>query len=335
MDGKPLLPAYSIVSANYEDHLEFFSIKVAGCLADLAPAAHPGGDKDHRRTPKPTGTLRSLTTCCLARTLYLVGTGTGLALPFLCLIRDQPPTKKLKRWSCSMACVRSRTGLCRLHQRGPAQRRIPGRVRPRRKLLYYPSVTREPFKNRGRATDLLAQRQAGNRPRSAQLDPARDRIMICGSPALNKRHARAAQRAASSKAPPRHLVTTWSSAPLSSSEAMSHYHLYAIGNALKWTPEYEVSDAVAGHGRAKRHMTLIDAARRSELWGTCRAARPASGSRLAIPWLRWLSWAGVPSIPAVSPTTRLGAFYRDDLLSHGVAANLTHTAPDNGQTGCR
>src|SRR5476649_3025327 len=28
IDGKPLLRAYSIASANYEDHLEFFSIKV-------------------------------------------------------------------------------------------------------------------------------------------------------------------------------------------------------------------------------------------------------------------------------------------------------------------
>ena len=28
MDGKPLLRAYSVVSPNYEEHLEFLSIKV-------------------------------------------------------------------------------------------------------------------------------------------------------------------------------------------------------------------------------------------------------------------------------------------------------------------
>ena len=40
---------------------------------------------------------------------------------------------------------------------------------------------------------------------------------------------------------------------------MSHYHLYAIGNALVDT-EYEVSDELlAAMGVSKRHMTLIDA----------------------------------------------------------------------------
>jgi ferredoxin--NADP+ reductase len=53
-------------------------------------------------------------------------------------------------------------------------------------LLYYPSVTREPFKNRGRATDLFASGKLEADLGLPKLDPARDRIMICGSPALNK-----------------------------------------------------------------------------------------------------------------------------------------------------
>ena len=50
----------------------------------------------------------------------------------------------------------------------------------------YPSVTREPFKNRGRATDLMASGKLESDLGLPRLDPARDRIMICGSPALNK-----------------------------------------------------------------------------------------------------------------------------------------------------
>ncbi len=46
---------------------------------------------------------------------------------------------------------------------------------------------------------------------------------------------------------------------------MSHYHLYAIGNALVDT-EYEVSDELLQRvGVSKRHMTLIDAEQRTAL----------------------------------------------------------------------
>ena len=36
-----------------------------------------------------------------------------------------------------------------------AQPRVPGRNR-QDKLIYYPTVTREPFRNQGRITDLIA-----------------------------------------------------------------------------------------------------------------------------------------------------------------------------------
>ena len=46
---------------------------------------------------------------------------------------------------------------------------------------------------------------------------------------------------------------------------MSHYDLYAIGNALV-DSEYEVSDAqLKAMGVEKRHMTLIDMPRRTAL----------------------------------------------------------------------
>ena len=46
---------------------------------------------------------------------------------------------------------------------------------------------------------------------------------------------------------------------------MSHYHLYAIGNALV-DAEYDVSDEqLQTMGVDKRHMTLIDTPQRAEL----------------------------------------------------------------------
>jgi len=53
-------------------------------------------------------------------------------------------------------------------------------------LLYYPTVTREPFRNQGRVTTLLETNKIAADLGLPNLDPANDRIMICGSPALNK-----------------------------------------------------------------------------------------------------------------------------------------------------
>jgi ferredoxin--NADP+ reductase len=53
-------------------------------------------------------------------------------------------------------------------------------------MLYYPTVTREPYKNQGRVTDLLTSNKLTQDLGLPNLDPANDRIMICGSPGLNK-----------------------------------------------------------------------------------------------------------------------------------------------------
>src|SRR5713226_7256826 len=52
------------------------------------------------------------------------------------------------------------------------------------KLRYYPTVTREPFRNRGRITDLITSEQLFNDLHQPPLDIATDRIMMCGSPAM-------------------------------------------------------------------------------------------------------------------------------------------------------
>jgi ferredoxin/flavodoxin---NADP+ reductase len=51
-------------------------------------------------------------------------------------------------------------------------------------LIYYPTVTREPHPNRGRLTTLLATDTLSRDLNLPALNPARDRVMVCGSPAM-------------------------------------------------------------------------------------------------------------------------------------------------------
>ncbi len=103
MDGKPLLRAYSIASANYEEHLEFLSIKVPdGPLTSRLQNIQVGDSIVVGR--KPTGTLL-IDYLLPAKRLYLISTGTGLA-PFLSVIRDRTPTRSSRKWCWCMACAR-------------------------------------------------------------------------------------------------------------------------------------------------------------------------------------------------------------------------------------
>jgi sugar/nucleoside kinase (ribokinase family) len=116
---------------------------------------------------------------------------------------------------------------------------------------------------------------------------------------------------------------------------MSHYDLYAIGNALVDT-EYEVSDELLGAmGVDKRHMTLIDTPRRAELLGQLKAHRPRrTGGGSAGNTVVALSQLGGRAFYSCSVADdELGDFYAADLEANGVATNLTHTRAAEGQTG--
>ena len=56
----------------------------------------------------------------------------------------------------------------------------------RDQLLYYPTVTREPFKNQGRVTDLIENGKLFSDLNMPIFNPSTDRVMICGSPQLLK-----------------------------------------------------------------------------------------------------------------------------------------------------
>lgn len=116
---------------------------------------------------------------------------------------------------------------------------------------------------------------------------------------------------------------------------MSHYHLYAIGNALVDT-EYEVSDnLLSTMGVSKRHMTLIDGPRRSELLAHVQGLhhRRTGGGSAANTAVALAQLGGQAFYSCRVADDELGAFYAEDLAANGVATNLSHTRAQHGQTG--
>jgi ferredoxin--NADP+ reductase len=181
VDDKPLLRAYSIVSANYEDHLEFLSIKVPdGPLTSRLQHVQPGDPVIVGR--KPTGTLL-IDYLLPARRLYLFATGTGLA-PFMSIVRD-PTTYERFEELILVHGVRRKDELAYhdlLLEHLPAHEFLGEQVS--KQFRYYPTVTREPFRHTGRVTDLIETEKLFRDLHLPPLDAANDRVMICGSPAM-------------------------------------------------------------------------------------------------------------------------------------------------------
>ncbi len=180
-EERPLMRAYSIASASWEEHLEFFSIKVAnGPLTSRLQHLKPGDPIIVTR--KPTGTL-VLNDLKPGRNLYLLGTGTGLA-PFLSIIRDPQTYECFERIVLAHG-VRHISDLAYadyLELELPRHEYLGELVRE--KLIYYPTVTREPFRHRGRITDAIADGVMSEVTGLPPLNPATDRVMLCGSPAM-------------------------------------------------------------------------------------------------------------------------------------------------------
>ena len=180
-NGKPLLRAYSIASANYEEHLEFLSIKVPdGPLTSRLQHIQPGDTIVVGR--KPTGTLL-IDYLLPAKNLYLFGTGTGLA-PWMSIIRDPETYEKFEK----VILVHGVRQVNELAYRDYITQELPnheflGEI-VRDKLVYYPTVTREPFERQGRIPDLVRSGQMERELELPRLNPQTDRVMICGSPAM-------------------------------------------------------------------------------------------------------------------------------------------------------
>jgi ferredoxin/flavodoxin---NADP+ reductase len=183
VDGKPLLRAYSMVSANYEEELEFFSIKVQdGPLTSRLQHLKVGDDLIVNS--KAVGTL-ILQNLLPGRNLYLLSTGTGMA-PFMSVIKDPETYEQFEKVILVHGC-RQVAELAYdkfITEELPANEFFGDAVRE--KLLYYPTVTRESFHHQGRVTTLMDSGKLMDDLGLPHLDKERDRVMICGSPEMLK-----------------------------------------------------------------------------------------------------------------------------------------------------
>ena len=179
VDGRPLLRAYSMASANYEDALEFYSIKVEnGPLTSRLQHIEVGDEVLVGR--KPTGTLVQ-SSLKPGKRLYLLSTGTGVA-PFASVIKDPDVYDRYEKIILVHGCRQIEElqyGADIVKAAHDSE--FLGEY-AREKLVHYPTVTREPYLNNGRITAAIESGQLFEKLGVPALDPAHDRVMICGGP---------------------------------------------------------------------------------------------------------------------------------------------------------
>ena len=181
VNGRPLARAYSIASPNYEEHLEFLSIKVPnGPLTSRLQHLKVGDDL--LVSKKPTGTLVAHD-LKPAKNLYLLSTGTGLA-PFMSVIQDIEVYDLFEK----IVLVHGVRYVSELAYADFIEKELPNNEffgeEVSDKLIYYPTVTREPFRNQGRLTNLINSGKLFEDIGLPALDPLNDKVMICGSPRM-------------------------------------------------------------------------------------------------------------------------------------------------------
>jgi ferredoxin--NADP+ reductase len=186
VEGKPLMRAYSVVSPNYEEHLEFLSIKVPdGPLTSRLQNIKVGDEI--LVSEKSVGTL-VLDDLNPGKHLYLFSTGTGLA-PFMSIIRDPETYERFEK----VVLIHGVRLVSELAYGDYIKTELPkdeflGEF-VSQQLIYYPTVTREAFRHTGRLTTAIESGQLFQEIGLPPLDPAVDRGMICGSPAMLKETA--------------------------------------------------------------------------------------------------------------------------------------------------
>ena len=181
VEGRPLMRAYSIASPNYEDHLEFFSIKVPNGPLSSRLQHLKAGDQ-LKVSKKPTGTLL-LGDLLPGKHLYLLSTGTGLA-PFISVIQD-PETYERFEKVILVHGVRHVSDVAYedfITENLPQNEFFGEQLRDQ--LIYYPTVTREPFRNQGRITELMRSGKLFTDIGLPPINPEHDRAMICGGPEM-------------------------------------------------------------------------------------------------------------------------------------------------------
>lgn len=171
---------YSVVSASYDDYLEFFSVVVPGGAFTSRLVAMQSGERI--RVERQSYGLLTLDRFADGRDLWLLATGTGVA-PYLSMLAE-PST-----WAAfeNIVLVYSARAASELAYNDTitqlAEHPLVGGLAHR--LRYLPTVTREqvPGLAHGRITTLLAS-GALEQVAGLPIDAGHSRLMICGNPAM-------------------------------------------------------------------------------------------------------------------------------------------------------
>ena len=181
-NGKPLYRAYSIASPSWDEELEFYSIKIQDGPLTSKLQNIKIGDRVLLR-PKPTGTL-VLDALIPGKRLFMFATGTGIA-PFASLIRDPETYEKFAEVILTHTCRNiAELKYGKVLVESLADDPLIGELIDG-KLKYYPTITQENFKTKGRITNLLSNGQLFSDLCIKEMSAESDRAMICGSMGLN------------------------------------------------------------------------------------------------------------------------------------------------------
>ncbi len=181
VNGRPLVRAYSMASAVYDEYLEFFSIKVPDGPLTSRLQHIKVGDELLVGT-KPTGTLLTAN-LKPGKRLILLATGTGFA-PFASILRDHETYEQFD----AVIAVEGCRQVAELEYAtqvvvGVLSHEYLGEMAAD-KLHYYATVTREAYHNQGRIPEALASGKLFSSLKLAPLDLEGDRFMLCGSPQM-------------------------------------------------------------------------------------------------------------------------------------------------------
>ena len=180
---KPILRAYSIASPNWDDTLEFYSIKVPdGPLTSRLQKIEVGDTVLLGK--KPVGTLVH-DALVPGKRLYCFSTGTGFA-PFASVLRDPETYEKFDEVIVTHTC-REKAELQYSHHIVEDFLNDPdiGEIAAG-KLRLYQTCTREDFDYKGRITDLIRSGKLFEDLGVPRLNAETDRAMICGSIEMTK-----------------------------------------------------------------------------------------------------------------------------------------------------
>jgi len=181
IDGKLVRRAYSVASSNWEEELEFFSIKVEnGKLTSQLQHIQPGDFIHVGRKAVGTLLLDDLTP---AKTLWMLATGTGLAA-FMSLVKDPEVYERFE----NVVLVHGVRHVQDLAYKDHIEKELPEHPylgeEISAKLRYLPVVSRDPFPLHGRISNLLESGELEQNIQLPAINPENDRVMICGGMAM-------------------------------------------------------------------------------------------------------------------------------------------------------